>query len=386
MKIGINALFLLPGVVGGSETLTRELLAELARSRGSAACGARHDDEFIVFCNRENFSSFSGLARNVRAVLCPIHATFRPARILYEQLLLPRRVARERVDVLFSPGCVAPRRLPCPSVVMVHDMQPWLFPQNFSLHYLLATRLLVQRSCRGADHVLTLSRSAANDIQRFCRIAPAKITPVHLGVNRVFFEPLPPDRRRDALASLVPPGPFILTVSNSYPHKNLNALVKAFGLIEDRSECALVIAGPARRGEGELLAERARLKRPERVVRLQGIPFEALLALYQSAEVFALPSLYEGFGLPLIEAMAGGAPVACSDIPVFREVAAEAAAFFDPNSPKAIADALIALLEDAGRREELSRAGRSRATAFTWEKAAQQTYAVLQAHARRDAE
>jgi glycosyltransferase involved in cell wall biosynthesis len=237
-------------------------------------------------------------------------------------------------------------------------------------------------SCRRAAHVLTLSRAAADDIRRFCRVAPEKITAVHLGVNRIFFEPVPPERRRSALAPLIPPGPFILTVSNSYPHKNLNALVKAFGLIEDRSECALVIAGPARRGERELLAERARLKRPERVIRLQGIPFEALLALYQSAEVFALPSLYEGFGLPLIEAMAGGAPVACSDIPVFREVAADAAAFFDPNSPKAIADALTALLEDAGRREDLSRAGRSRAGAFTWEKAAQQTYAALKAHAR----
>jgi glycosyltransferase involved in cell wall biosynthesis len=380
MRIGFNALFLLPGVVGGSETLTRELLAELARSHECAAYGARHDDEFIVFCNRENFSSFSGLPRNVRAVLCPVRAAFRPARILYEQLLLPGRVARERVDVLFSPGCVAPRRAPCPSVVMVHDMQPWLFPQNFPPHYLLATRLLVRMSCRGAARVLTPSRAAADDLRRFCRVAPEKITPVHLGVNRIFFEPIPPERRRSALASLVPPGPFILTVSNSYPHKNLNALVRAFGLIEDRSECALVIAGPARRGEGALLAERARLKRPERVVRLRGIPFEALVALYQSAEVFALPSLYEGFGLPLIEAMAGGAPAACSDIPVFREVAAEAAAFFDPNSPEAIADALIALLEDAGRREELSRAGRHRAGAFTWEKAARETYAALSAH------
>ncbi len=373
MRIGINSLFLLPGVVGGSETLTRELLAELARSR---------DDEFIVFCNRENFPTFSGLPGNVRAVLCSVRAAFRPARIIYEQLLLPRRVARERVDVLFSPGCVAPRRLPCPSVVVVHDMQPWLFPQNLPLHYLLATRLLVRMSCRRAAHVLTLSRAAAEDIRRFCSVAPEKITAVHLGVNRIFFEPIPPERRRSALAQLVPPGPFILTVSNSYPHKNLNSLVRAFGLIEDLSECALVIAGPGRRGERELLAQRARLKRPERVVRLQGIPFEALRALYQSAELFALPSLYEGFGLPLVEAMAGGAPVACSDIPVFREVAAEAAAFFDPNSPKAIADALIVLLKDAGRREGLSRAGRSRAAAFTWEKAAQQTYAALKAQVR----
>jgi glycosyltransferase involved in cell wall biosynthesis len=368
MRIGVNLLYLIPGEVGGTETYAREMLRALAQ------CAP--EDRRVLFCNRENRRSFGGMP-GTEVVECPVTARRRAARVLFEQLRLPRRAAQAGVDVLWSPGYTAPFRAPCPQAVTIHDVQYRHHPEDFSRAELAAMRLFVWISCRRARGVITASRNSADDLARLNGVPPERIAVTPYGVSEFFTAPEAEARRRTLTAEAGVRAPFILTVANSYPHKNLAGLVAAFARIEKDSPHDLVVVGHARRGEAEVQTAMRLVADPARVRRLRGVPPELLRALYQSAELFVFPSLFEGFGLPVIEAMAAGAPVACSDIPTLREVAGDAAAFFDPRDAESTAEALRALLEDPQQRDTLAARGRERARAFTWERTARATREVF---------
>ena len=376
MRIGVNSLFLIPGEVGGTETYLRELTRSLVEGFPQ--------DRYVIFCNRENFRYFDGLGAQVEKAPCPVNARFRPGRILYEQFFLPSAVAERRIDVLWSAGYTMPCRASCANVVTIHDLQHRHFPEDFSRPELWATRALVQMSCCRADHILTASEASAEDIVRLGRVPRERVTAAHYGVATDFFERIEAPHLDSILKELGVERPFILTVANSYPHKNLDRLARAFGLMEERTSCSLVIVGLPRRGEPVLQSECRALRDPKRILRLDRVSRQALRVLYQSAELLAFPTLFEGFGLPVIEAMASGTPVACSRIPCLREVAGDAAEFFNPRDEREISNVILRLLEDPLRRAELSRKGQARAREFSWEKTALATHEVLaQAAIRR---
>jgi glycosyltransferase involved in cell wall biosynthesis len=366
MIIGINALYLLPGRVGGSETYLRNLLG------GLASIG--QENEFIIFINRESAGEIGIPAKNFRIVLCPVRATSRPLRILWEQFILPLQIKHLRIDVLLSAGMTAPVLCPAASIVMLFDLQHINQPGNFPWYYLPFLRSIIYASARSADGVLTISRQVKSDITRSYRIPEDRIAVTHLAVDHALFSLQGSPGASDVKARYGLPERFILYAASSLPHKNHERLFLAFQhVVKKVPGMKLVLIGARDKGADALGSKVVNLGLSRDVILLGWLPFEDVPAIYRASEAFIYPTLHEGFGLPLIEAMACGVPVACSGIEPLREIAGEAALFFDPFSPDEIAAAIIKAVTDRPNRQDLIRKGLARANEFTWERTARKT-------------
>jgi len=341
MRIGVNALYLIPGGVGGTEIYLRNLLAALARIDSS--------NEYTVFTNRETGRDLVPDAPNFTWMQLGVRASFRPARILYEQLRLPDAVRKRRLDVLLNPGFTSPIVCSCPTVTVFHDLQHKRHPEYFRWFDLPFWKLLLWASARRSDGLIAVSRATHDDLKRYYGVDSAVI---HHGVEPEF--PEIADRRE--------PRDFLLCVSTLHPHKNLERLIRVHASMPDAP--LLVIAGL--RG---FAAEQLERKAGDRVRFTGWIPRIELYDLFRGAIAFVYPSTFEGFGMPVLEAMAAGVPVACSEIPPLREIAAGMAVFFDPEDDGAMGRAITRVLEDGS----LAEPARAHAAAFTWERTAKET-------------
>jgi glycosyltransferase involved in cell wall biosynthesis len=352
-RIGVNALYLIPGGVGGTEIYLRRLLAALA--------SIDRENEYFVFTNRET-TDLVPIQANFHAKPQAVRARFRPARILWEQIVLPFRAAR--LDVLLNPGFTSPVLAPCPCVTVFHDLQHAHHPEYFRWFDLPFWKLLLWASAHRARRLIAVSQATRTDLVRVYGLPADRIDVVLHGVEPEFFAL---DRTRME--------PFVLCVSTLHPHKNLDRLIRAYA--RRKRNWRLVVVG-MRGFFADTLDALIKELGVQDSVRLTGwIPREELLQLYGRALAFVYPSTFEGFGMPVLEAMAAGIPVACSDIPPLREVAGDAALFFDPLNEDAIADALDRITADTGLRAQLAETGAERARAFTWERAARETLAAL---------
>ncbi len=368
MRVGINALYLLPGRVGGSEVYLRNLIKWLPR----VAPG----HEFLLYINRES----EGLLGEdgVQVVVCKIRASNRPLRIAYEQAVLPLRARKDRLDALFSAGMTAPFLSPVPSLLMLYDLQHVNQPGNFNRWYLLFLKSIIYMSAKSAHAVLTLSEKSKRDIVKFYSIAPDRVTVTHLASEKSVFRARPPEestaiRRKYGL----PPG-FVLYLASSLPHKNYERLLKAFKLVKiSRPELKLALAGARDYGQEAIRRKIGELGLDEDVIFLGWLPYEDIPAVYSAAGLFVFPSLHEGFGIPVIEAMASGVPVVCSNIEPLDEVAGEAALFVDPLSVESIAHGMLRVLEDPALRKRLVTEGLKRSAGFSWERTAEQTFKAI---------
>jgi glycosyltransferase involved in cell wall biosynthesis len=344
-RIGVNALYLIPGGVGGTEIYLRHLLAALA------AIDAAND--YYVFTNLETGADLVPRQANFHWKPQALRARFRPARILWEQLVLPLEAARCRLDVLFNPGFTAPVLAPCPLVTVFHDMQHKRHPEHFRWFDLPFWRALLWASAHRSRRLVAPSQATRADLLRFYRIPPQRVTVVPHGVEEAFFGL---DRSTTE--------PYLLCVSTLHPHKNIPRLIRVWA--QGRRDRRLVIAGLRGFQTAAIEALIARLGVRDRV-RLTGwIPRQELLQLYARADAFVYPSTFEGFGMPVLEALAAGIPTACSDIPPLREVAGDAALFFDPLDDASLARAILSIVSDQPLRRRLSAAGPLRARPFTW--------------------
>ncbi len=370
MHIGINALYLLPGKVGGAETYTRNLVKGLVV--------ARPHDTYSIFINQESAGIFESLAPGINVVPCPIRASRRPVRILWEQCVLPFQVRARKIDVLLSTGLTAPFYCPTKSILVLYDLQHVNQPQNFPRSYLLFLKSIIYASAKSADAILTISNHVKNDIVSFYHIRPERIEVTHLGVDRELFDvnrrPLTPAiRQKYGL-----PDRYLLYGAASLPHKNHPRLFAALQRAKKQiPELKLVLTGARDKGEDVLTREIRRMGLQNDVVLLGWIPFEDVPPIYAGCEAFVFPTLHEGFGLPIIEAMACGVPVLCSRIEPLIEVAGDAAIFFDPLDPESIGQAIVSLLTDPTARAEWVQRGYRRAQAFTWEATANKTLAFI---------
>jgi glycosyltransferase involved in cell wall biosynthesis len=272
--------------------------------------------------------------------------------------------ARCRLDVLFNPGFTAPVFCPCACVTVFHDLQHERHPEYFRWFDLPFWKMLLWASAHKARRVIAVSESTRDDLIRVYHLSPSRISVVLHGVEPEFFTL---DRTHTE--------PFVLCVSTLHPHKNLDRLIRAYA--RRRRDWRLVIAGMRGFFAEALDTLIAELGVKESVKLTGWIPRDELLQLYSRAQAFVYPSTFEGFGMPVLEAMAAGIPVACSDIPPLREVAGGAALFVDPLSEDAIAGALDRIVTDAQLRSNLTEAGPERARKFSWERAARETLAAL---------
>lgn len=371
MRIGINGLYLLPGEVGGTETYLRNLLSALEK--------VDKENEYIVFTNRENHDTFTFQSKNFKKHLCSISSKSKWFRVVWEQLWFPFIREMKSIDVLFSPGYVAPVLSRKKHVVAIHDMLYKRYPNLVSRAKLVFWGVFVPLSVRKAQHIITFSEFSKTDIVRFLGADPERVTVTYAGINHYFPTEITTDVEAQVKEKYGINGSFILSVATLSPHKNLSGLLRAFSILraQFQVETKLLLAGKNERSTDELNSVIAKLGL-QRDVRLLGyVPTDDLAALYRLADCFVLPSLMEGFGYPVLEAMQMGCAVVCSNSASLPEVAGDAAIFFDPLNLDEMASSIDALLSDKELREEYRRKGRENIRRFSWEKTARETLHVL---------
>jgi glycosyltransferase involved in cell wall biosynthesis len=300
----------------------------------------------------------------------------------WTQLRLPAELYRLKPDVLFMPIQQLPYIRPgkMKTVAVIHDLAVHYYPQQFTYKDWLLLQVFSAQAARDADQIIAISQATADDIARFYG-RTKNVHVIHHGVDLVRFH-VPTDAEKtaswDALHEAYPElrKPYILYVGQIQPRKNLVRLIAAFEKLHtENKELQLVIAGSHGWLQAEIQEKIAASLDRESIHQIGRVPHELLPALYWHAQVFALVSLYEGFGMPLLEAMACGTPVVTSHISSLPEVAGDAAVLVDPQSTEAIADGLLAAM---GNAQQLSQAGLARAQQFTWDKTVQQTLQVLE--------
>ena len=362
VHVGVNLLFLAPGEMGGLEVYARELVTALA---------GRKEVRLSLFLNRLAGPEWRELAPGLTADIDPRRRT---QWVVGDQVHAVRMANRARVDLLHSlasTGSVGGRFA---RVVTVHDLHYRVHPETHFGMRALGMRALVPLAVRRAHRLIVPSEATRADLLRFTGAQPDRVDVVPEGIGQS------PGTHGDAEAGRERLGAngrrVALSVSAKRPHKNLARLIGAFGRIPSERRPLLVLPGYPTPYEEEL-RQLARVRGVADDVRFLGwVSAGELDDLYAAADCFVFPSLYEGFGLPVLEAMARGVPVATSGRASLAEVADEAALRFDPEDEASIAAAVERLLGDEQLREQLRSAGRERAGEFTWERAAELTVAT----------
>lgn len=284
------------------------------------------------------------------------------------------RRLRNKPTIYHSLYYLMPYRPGLPTVLTFYDLIPLRFPAYVSERARLLFRVTMRLALHTAQHVVAISEASRRDLLAVFRVAPARVTTTPLAPDPRF-RPQSTATVNDLRARYTLPGDFLLYVGINKPHKNLVELVKAYAALP-ASSAPLVIAGAwdARYPEAKITAQALGLG--DRVRFLGPVGEADLPALYAAATAFVFPSRYEGFGLPVLEAMACGTPVACSNVSSLPEIAGDAALLFDPNDSAAITAALSRLLDGANLRADLRERGMTQAARFTWEQTAAATLAV----------
>jgi glycosyltransferase involved in cell wall biosynthesis len=368
--LGLNAVFL-EARMGGIETYVRCLYPALLEMQPDLWISAFVNEHGRALLAKEPW------AGGVELVTHPLLGR-RGTRALSEAILLGSLSDRRGCEVLHSVALIAPLRIRATSVVTIPDVTWLRQARAVPLHTRLLWRALVFPAARRADRVIAHSRVARSEIAEDMQIPKERIDVVPHGPGaETNAEPTSEPELRARLG--LGPGPIVLAVSALLAHKNVGTLVEALPEIRQTAPDATVIVPANPTPLGEELAARAHALGVAEALILPGwVSPSDLEGLYAAASCFAFPSLREGFGLPVLEAMRRGVPVACSDASALPEVAGDAALMFDPNRPGELAAAVTRLLRDRELAEELAARGRIRAAQFTWRRAAEETLASFE--------
>jgi glycosyltransferase involved in cell wall biosynthesis len=359
VHVAYNLLHLVPGETGGAEVYARRLLPALRKAEPGL--------EMTLFLARSAAGEDWG--KGVQVVPLRFDPRSRVRRVLAEQTLLPAAVRQAAPDLLHNVFNTAPAVLPVPQVTTIHDVIHRRHPEPSLLAF--GVKGAIQLAARRSARILTVSEASKTDIVRFLGVPADRIdvAPNGPGISEDV-DGLPPaeTRRRFEVGGV----PFLLTVAPSRPHKNISRLVEALARIP---EAVLIVTGYRTDGDAELDRLSERLGVAGRLRRPGWVDEPTLDGLYRAADCFVFPSLAEGFGLPVLEAMLRGAPVACSNATSLPEVAGNAALYFDPLDVEAIAVSVRRILEDGELAERLRAAGFERARQFSWDETARGTLA-----------
>jgi glycosyltransferase involved in cell wall biosynthesis len=363
MRVAIDARKLHDFGIG---TYIRNLLRQLAR--------IDHDTEYVLLCGEADLGVASQLGPNFRGVLEPS-----PNYSIREQIHVPWVLRRERPDLYHAPHYVLPAAVSCSSVVTIHDCIHLMFPQYLPNRAAYAyARAQMWTAAHRSDCILTVSDASKRDILHLFNIAPEKIVVVYNAIDAHFSVTPPADAVARVRERYQLNHRFVLYVGNIKPHKNLVRLIEAFNQLRvgDLEDVKLLIIGDEISKLPALRRAVHRHKLHKHVRFLGYVPDDQLAVLYRLAAVFVFPSLYEGFGLPPLEAMASGTPVVVSNVSSLPEVVGDAAVLVDPHDVGSIVDGLRLVLTDPVRADEMRRKGLERAREFSWERSVAKTLEV----------
>jgi glycosyltransferase involved in cell wall biosynthesis len=370
MRIGINLLPWVPRLQAGVDSYDRNLLRGLLELDS--------DDTFVLFLGREAVGALGLGSVRVEECGCPVYSRCRPLRAVWEQTRFGAWIARARVEALLCPHAAAPVRYPVPVVQVVHDVQFYDLPENFRPSRRAYLRRGARAAARQAAHIIASSEFTKQRILKHLGQSSDRVTVVQLAAATDYY-PRPPEEIAAVKARYGLDRPYLLCLSTTYKHKQLDRLVRAFDLLREDSSGPeqLVIAGLPGNGETEFRAALQQARHGEQIRHLGRLPYEDLPPLYSGALGLVYPSCYEGFGLPAVEAMACGCPVACSDATSLPEVTGGAALLFDCRSDRAVAAAMRRLLAEPALREDLRARGLERASSLTWTETARRTLEIV---------
>lgn len=317
----------------------------------------------------------------------PSHLTHRtfvsheshPLGDVWEHFWLPRILEHNRVQVLHGPATLIPLvRGKYATVVTIHDLVAFLYPETIPRKYAMYMRWLIRQVVSHSDRIISVSHNTKNDLVRILGVDPDKISVIHEAAQPPFKPMNDPAKLDEARRRYGIEGPFIYHVGNIEPRKNLVRLIKAYLILRDRLGGGVRLAITGQKGwlTKKLMKALGEMELGEDVVYTGYVPHEDLPLLMNAAEVFVFPSLYEGFGLPVLEAMSCGTPVVTSNLSSLPEIVGDAAVLVDPYDEESIAAGLQKVLEDSDFRHRLRSKGLEQASRFSWANAASKTLEV----------
>ena len=330
--------------------------------------------EFVLIYRNPNLIGTYGDGDRVREI-----AIQAPSALVWDQLAVPWLDWKENFDVIFNPKFTVPFLSQAKKVFVLHGSEWFVIPEAYLWYSRWYNKPFTYLYCRTADAIITVSQVVKKDIVKFTGVQPEKVIPVHNGYDPHRFQVIADSQRLAAVRQQYSlPEQFILWTGQLYPPKNIGRLLQAVATVKEKIPHMLVIAGEERWRYRQDLALIERLGIKDRIHFTGWVSHDELPAFYNLADLFVLPSLYEGFGIPLLEAMACGCPVLTATTGSPPEVVADAGYLVNPTNVEAIASGILEVLSNPVLREAMVTKGLERVKEFSWEKCARKTLTVLE--------
>jgi glycosyltransferase involved in cell wall biosynthesis len=377
MRIALNTTAFIPGKMGGIETYFRKILACLQK--------VNTGDDYFLLVDSHYTDEYLLTSPNFNKVMCNFTE---PSLLWFIRGVLRNTLKfdilkpvlnRLPVDIIHHPfSTLIPPGLKIPSVLTFHDIQHEFFPEFFVGAEMKNRRDFSRRSAIEATRIIAISEHVKSSLVDKYQVSPDKIDVVYNGYGHEY-QVMDSDRELELVKmKYALDRPFMYYPAATWPHKNHKKLLEAMRLLSDKYnfDGNLVLTGVAKQSNNEILGDIDRLRLTDRVKILGYLPYGDIPSLYNLARLLVYPSLFEGFGLPLVEAMACGCPIVCSNVTAMPEVVKNAALFFTPTSEEDIADKIWSVWNDDSLRGQLVLKGRERVKQFQWERSARETIEV----------
>lgn len=383
MRIGISLVNFNPGRMGGVESYFRSLLEALQR--------VDRENEYLLLCDERSLGHFPVTAPNFRQQLIrsrqplPYRWSVSLVRRLFGIDIRRYAIDALKLDLIHHPfNIMSPKQSGTPVLLTVHDVQHEYYPEFFGERGYRKRHDGTVASLKAARGVVAISSFTKESLVERYQVDPELVSVVLLGRDPSFVRVEAPEELARVKAKYRLERPFIYFPAASWPHKNHAGLLRALRLLLDQGhfDGELVMSGIAEKAQGNIDALVAELGLKDRVRVLGYLEYRELPVLYSLARMLAFPSLFEGFGLPLVEAMGCGCPIACSNTTSLPEVAGEAAVFFDPRDVQQMAQVIGELWNDVDTRALCAARGLERATRFEWDETARQMLGIYQRYVR----